>query len=44
MGEKNIKKEARKPKKSDKNLVTTASASKPVFAQPELIKKERKPK
>lgn len=44
MGDKSIKKEAKKPKKSDKKALTTAvpSAVKPMATQPELIKKAKK--
>lgn len=44
MGDKNIKKEAKKPKKTDKKIVvsTMASAPRAVVVQPELIKKEKK--
>lgn len=41
MGDKNIKKETKKPKKS---AISSAapSASRPVMMQPELIKKDKK--
>ncbi|MEG2435851.1 MAG: hypothetical protein RSB47_05920 [Ruthenibacterium sp.] len=43
MGDRNIKKEAKKPKKSDKNAtVFTPTAERPVVVQPELIKKAKK--
>lgn len=46
MGDKNIKKETKKPKKSDKkpSVTLTSSASRPVMPQPELIKKVKKGK
>ncbi|MEG1857849.1 MAG: hypothetical protein RR216_03850 [Pseudoflavonifractor sp.] len=40
MGDKNIKKETKKPKKSDKP--SAPLTSRPVMPQPELIKKEKK--
>lgn len=44
MGDKNIKKEKKKPKKSDKIASTTSVSSAPraVVTQPVLIKKEKK--
>lgn len=44
MADKNIKKEAKKPKKSDKLQSSAASsfAPRPVVVQPQLIKKEKK--
>ncbi len=42
MGDKNIKKETKKKKKSDKNAPITSVELKTVVAQPELIKKEKK--
>lgn len=44
MGEKNIKKEAKKPKKTDKKPAASMSSttSRPIMTQPELIKKEKK--
>ena len=46
MGDRNIKKESKKPKKTDKKSIVASdfSISRPVVAQPELIKKVRKPK
>ncbi|MEG1862897.1 MAG: hypothetical protein RR198_04750 [Oscillospiraceae bacterium] len=46
MGDKNIKKEAKKPKKTDKkaSTVLSSAAERPVVVQPELIKKEKKVK
>lgn len=46
MGDKNIKKETKKPKKSDKKPSASISSTvlRPVAAQPELIKKEKKNK
>ena len=46
MGDKSIKKETKKPKKSDKKPSTTLASSvlRPVATQPELIKKEKKHK
>lgn len=46
MGDKNIKKETKKPKKSDKKATASAMSGvpRPVAVQPELIKKERKKK
>ncbi|MEG1971674.1 MAG: hypothetical protein RR315_00845 [Oscillospiraceae bacterium] len=45
MGEKNIKKEVKKPKKSDKKSSTPDFAvERPVVVQPTLIKKEKKTK
>ncbi|MEG0897586.1 MAG: hypothetical protein RSF73_08595, partial [Ruthenibacterium sp.] len=44
MGDRNIKKEAKKPKKSDKNSTATFTSvtERPVIVQPELIKKAKK--
>ena len=42
MGDRSIKKETKKKKKSDVKVSTAFSASKPVMVQPELIKKEKK--
>ncbi|MEG0306019.1 MAG: hypothetical protein RR576_10455 [Oscillospiraceae bacterium] len=44
MGDRNIKKETKKPKKSDKKATATLSSStpRPIAVQPELIKKEKK--
>lgn len=44
MGDKNIKKETKKPKKSDKAAAVafSSSSARPVPMQPELIKKEKK--
>lgn len=46
MADKNIKKEAKKPKKSDKKPLsaTISTTPRPVMIQPELIKKVKKPK
>lgn len=44
MGNKSIRKEVKKPKKSDKKEVNTAVVSRPVTVQPELIKKVKKMK
>lgn len=46
MGDRNIKKETKKPKKSDKKTSDTlvSSTPKPIITQPELIKKEKKQK
>ncbi|MEG2073359.1 MAG: hypothetical protein RRY54_01190 [Angelakisella sp.] len=43
MADRNIKKETKKPKKSDKKVNDNAvsSADRPVMMQPELIKKEK---
>lgn len=43
MGNKNIRKETKKPKKSAK-APSVSSAPQPIMIQPELIKKEKKPK
>ena len=43
MANKNIRKETKKPKKSAK-APSVAAAAMPIMIQPELIKKERKPK
>ncbi|MEG0899765.1 MAG: hypothetical protein RSD67_04370 [Oscillospiraceae bacterium] len=42
MGDKNIKKETKKMKKSDKKPSTTLSSSAAVSVEPELIKKPKK--
>ncbi|MEG1875310.1 MAG: hypothetical protein RR022_03575 [Angelakisella sp.] len=44
MADRNIKKETKKPKKSDKKSSDTIASStpRPVVMQPELIKKEKK--
>ncbi|MEG1926147.1 MAG: hypothetical protein RR415_10425 [Ruthenibacterium sp.] len=44
MGDRNIKKETKKPKKSDKNSTATFTSvtERPVIVQPELIKKAKK--
>ncbi|MEG0912782.1 MAG: hypothetical protein RSA97_08130 [Oscillospiraceae bacterium] len=46
MGDRNIKKEAKKMKKSDKKTADTSAVTtpRPVMVQPELIKKEKKQK
>lgn len=46
MGDRNIKKETKKPKKSAKSPLDTgaSSASRPIMTQPELIKKAKKTK
>lgn len=46
MGDRNIKKETKKPKKSDKvaSASITSSTARPIAPQPELIKKEKKKK
>lgn len=46
MGEKKIKKEVKKPKKTDtkSTAATDCSVARPVVVQPTLIKKERKVK
>lgn len=46
MGDRNIKKEIKKPKKNDKkaSVGLSFSEARPAPVQPELIKKERKPK
>jgi len=46
MGDKNIKKEVKKMKKSDikPSATSVSSALRPVATQPELIKKEKKRK
>ncbi|MEG0586171.1 MAG: hypothetical protein RSA86_07135 [Christensenellaceae bacterium] len=46
MGNRNIKKEVKKMKKSDKKALATvvSSVPKPITVQPVLIKKERKTK
>ncbi|MEG2396416.1 MAG: hypothetical protein RSB11_05205 [Oscillospiraceae bacterium] len=44
MGDRNIKKEAKKPKKSSKTSSSSFSVDRPVAVQPELIKKEKKSK
>lgn len=41
MADRNIKKETKKPKKSDKKPAALSS-DRPVMMQPELIKKEKK--
>ncbi|MEG1835370.1 MAG: hypothetical protein RR914_06800 [Oscillospiraceae bacterium] len=43
MGDRNIKKETKKPKKSSKTS-SSFSVDRPVAVQPELIKKEKKSK
>lgn len=42
MGDKSIKKETKKKKKSDSNVSASSTVLKSVVAQPELIKKEKK--
>jgi hypothetical protein len=42
MGEKNIKKETKKPKKSKGASSSASPAMRPVITQPEVIKKEKK--
>lgn len=43
MGDRNIKKETKKPKKTDKKAPAfTATTDRPVVVQPELIKKPKK--
>lgn len=46
MADKNIKKEAKKPKKTDKKVAAPmlSSTPRPIMVQPELIKKEKKNK
>ncbi|MEG1011368.1 MAG: hypothetical protein RSE54_05865 [Ruthenibacterium sp.] len=46
MGDRNIKKETKKMKKTDKKpaVISLSTAPRPVVVQPELIKKVRKPK
>ena len=44
MGDRSIKKETKKKKKSDVKVSTAFSTSRPVMVQPELIKKEKKPR
>lgn len=46
MGDKNIKKEKKKLKKSEKNSTVSLASSglRPAMGQPELIKKEKKHK
>lgn len=46
MADRNIRKETKKPKKSDKQPTasTMSSTPRPVMTQPELIKKEKKNK
>jgi hypothetical protein len=43
MANKNIRKEIKKPKKSAK-APSASAVAKPIMIQPELIKKEKKPK
>lgn len=42
MGDKNIKKEAKKKKKTDTKVPALSASLKPVMTQPELIKKKKK--
>ncbi|MEG2420706.1 MAG: hypothetical protein RSB55_04080 [Oscillospiraceae bacterium] len=43
MADKNIRKEVKKPKKSDKKVADNVTLTpRPVMMQPELIKKEKK--
>jgi len=44
MGDKNIKKETKKKKKTDIKVSASPAISRPVMVQPILIKKERKPR
>lgn len=44
MGDRNIKKEVKKPKKSSTKAPTASTTARPIMPQPELVKKERKPK
>lgn len=44
MGDRNIKKETKKPKKSDKKPAVLSMTAKPITVQPVLIKKEKKSK
>ncbi len=43
MGDKNIKKEAKKKKKTDVKTSISSISQKPVMTQPELIKKKKTP-